>query len=779
MRRCFRRARALPAAGACFAAILAAGACVRGPAPFDETRARRHIDVLAGDIGSRPVGSAAARRAREYVTAELERAGFSVRVQHAESTDEGRALTVPVANIIAVRDGASDGAIALAAHYDSVPDAAGALDDALGVAVCLEAARVLAADGLRSSLMIIITDAEEIGLMGARAAVQDAEVARRVRALLNFDGTGAAGPSLLFETAAGRDGASLLGAWARGAPAPAGGSFAIEIYRRLPRDTDFTMFRRLGVPGLNFAPVGDSYAHHTDRDRPARVQPFTVRHALANTVGIVRRIDSAGPGTATEPATFFDAGLRGLTYGARAGGIVAWTACGLGAIVWLVLTRRLARGERGVFGVLIAAAWSLAGMTAGAVAMVAVAWALRASRAELNPWYAAPHWLVGCTLAIGLLTFVLVSRLAPRTPARLAPTRTPASVWWLALPLWIGVAALLQVTAPSASYLVALPLLAASAAIAAAGTRAMRLRVASAIVLVVSAHFWVPDAIRLLSFLPALLAWFAIVPPPWLFAALMIAALAMCGPPVAAMAAGLRPPPRALVVVAALMAIGFAALAWRAPAYTSERPQRRTLRYVHDAVRGQAWWEQGGPEPQIALTPDAPAGGRWDAVTGAPDTALPVASVPGVFRFRTPVPPLPVPAPASVQASAGAAVDGRVAFTVRVVPREHLWATVALPPGVIPYSSSIPGRVSGGRWRATYVAPPQDGVDIRVVVRASDAAALAGTIAVLSTYSVPESVPGGRVPSWVPVDALTWHPRALYVLPAAPDGRSTGPSSTP
>ena len=59
-------------------------------------------------------------------------------------------------------------AVALVSHYDSVPDGPGAGDDALGVATCLESGRVLAGLGLRHSLFVIVTDGEEVGLMGAR-----------------------------------------------------------------------------------------------------------------------------------------------------------------------------------------------------------------------------------------------------------------------------------------------------------------------------------------------------------------------------------------------------------------------------------------------------------------------------------------------------------------------------------------------------------------------------------------------------------------------------------
>src|SRR5205814_1886770 len=112
-------------------------------------------------------------RAREYIAGRLRRLGFDVRLQEADAVDQPRGLTAHVINIIAVRAGKRPEAIALVSHYDSVPDGPGAADDALGVATCLEAARVLSAPPLAHSLFVIVTDGEEAGLMGARAAVQD------------------------------------------------------------------------------------------------------------------------------------------------------------------------------------------------------------------------------------------------------------------------------------------------------------------------------------------------------------------------------------------------------------------------------------------------------------------------------------------------------------------------------------------------------------------------------------------------------------------------------
>ena len=108
--------------------------------------------------------------------------------------------------------------------------------------------------------------------MGAAALVTDREVTSRLRAYINLESIGSSGTSILFETGPGN--AWLVAPWARRAPHPRGGSYAIEVYRRLPNDTDFSILKTRDVPGLNFAAVGDSYAYHTARDTPERLAAY-------------------------------------------------------------------------------------------------------------------------------------------------------------------------------------------------------------------------------------------------------------------------------------------------------------------------------------------------------------------------------------------------------------------------------------------------------------------------------------------------------------------------
>ncbi len=78
------------------------------------------------------------------------------------------------------------GEVIVSAHYDSVPQCAGADDNASGVAGALEAARILAQGEYENDLLIAFWDQEEAGLIGARSYVQRA-VDRNDPILANYN----------------------------------------------------------------------------------------------------------------------------------------------------------------------------------------------------------------------------------------------------------------------------------------------------------------------------------------------------------------------------------------------------------------------------------------------------------------------------------------------------------------------------------------------------------------------------------------------------------------
>jgi len=109
-----------------------------------------------------------------------------------------RNLDVETWNVVADLPGSGGGdeRVVYGAHYDGHDIAQGALDDGTGAVCVMEIARVLtkAAGNLKRRMRFILFAAEEIGLYGSRAYVeQHPDEVKHVRFMLNFDGAGRAG----------------------------------------------------------------------------------------------------------------------------------------------------------------------------------------------------------------------------------------------------------------------------------------------------------------------------------------------------------------------------------------------------------------------------------------------------------------------------------------------------------------------------------------------------------------------------------------------------------
>ena len=94
--------------------------------------------------------------------------------------------------------------------------------------------------------------------------------------ILNFEARGNRGPSLLFETS--RNNRPLIEAVSRVAPYPIASSLFYELYKILPNDTDFTVFRPAGIPGLNFAFGEGLEAYHSPLDTPDHLSLASLQH---------------------------------------------------------------------------------------------------------------------------------------------------------------------------------------------------------------------------------------------------------------------------------------------------------------------------------------------------------------------------------------------------------------------------------------------------------------------------------------------------------------------
>lgn len=722
--------------------------------------------MLAGAIGSRPAGTDANAKARAYIVDQLRIYGYQVRVQAVDARRPEIGRTARVSNIIGILPGPQTQAIGLLSHYDSRGDTPGAGDDAFGVAVCLEAARVIAASGERQwTTQVLMTDAEEDGLMGAAALMNDPQVRDHLSAYINIESTGSGGPVMLFEAGPGND--WLLSQWARRAPRPRGGSFAIEIYKRLPNDTDFSILKRHQVPGLNFAAVGDSYSYHTARDTPDRLSTRALSDTGDNVVSIVNALQKKDITMRTNrDATYFDIGSTvAVSYGAVGTWITSTLAVMLGGLAWVRVTRFLV-GAEGFSRWLLGLVWIVIAAAATLTAMVGAAAALRASREVLHPWYARPDRMFLLLVAVGAAVAWMTARAGRLIPVRAKGVRHPAVAWTYTLPAWIALALFMVWAAPSAAYLWTLPLLSAGVLLVfVPPANAGAVRIASVLVLAVAATLWLRDVLDLLRFVVAVFGRLAIVTPVYVYAVLIFAAGLMVAPPLLAATAASRPLLRPSIPSAlAMAAVAVTAMAaWLAPAYTHEQPIRRYLRAIQEPGASSSTWKVGSLEPGLDLGEGAPTGWKTGDVAVQ---SIPWSPMAQPFVFSTTTGPLGT-APAAVAAftTAPAADGAGTTLSISVVPREPAPAvSFMLPTGIVPARSNLPGIVRSGRWVATFVAVPPEGVAWQASFASASLEQMKAIRVVTTSTGLPGAPGWQRLPAWLPQDRAVWDARFTWVL---------------
>ncbi len=144
----------------------ASGAVLQTPAaqdeirPFTKDRAMPHVVRLARKIGVRVRGTRGERRAAQYVAAQLRSYGYSVNVQ--KYSVDGRTSR----NVVAWWPGARRYPVVIGGHMDTVAGSPGANDNASGIAVTLEIARLVAGTPKADLLRFVAFGSEEYGSNG-------------------------------------------------------------------------------------------------------------------------------------------------------------------------------------------------------------------------------------------------------------------------------------------------------------------------------------------------------------------------------------------------------------------------------------------------------------------------------------------------------------------------------------------------------------------------------------------------------------------------------------
>ena len=255
---------------------------------FSVQRAYAHLLQISHAPHS--TGTPENARVREYIVSACKALGFDVQVQNSVATSNyGEFVRAAnIYNVIAIKKGAHNSkAVMLMAHYDSQANTPGAGDDGAGVAAMLETARALQKiNPLQNDLILLFTDGEEIGLLGANAFVKESPLLKEIGIVINFEGRGNSGPSNMFEV--NPQNGWAINEYAKSAAHPFANSLGYEIYKKLPNGTDYTLFKDAGITGLNNAYINGFVNYHSPNDKPENLDLRSLQHHGDNMLSLAR-----------------------------------------------------------------------------------------------------------------------------------------------------------------------------------------------------------------------------------------------------------------------------------------------------------------------------------------------------------------------------------------------------------------------------------------------------------------------------------------------------------
>ena len=256
------------------------------PASISETKfSTERALIHLREITKAPhyIGTEEHARVREYIVEQLNGLGLKTEIQEGFIMNpKWKSLDKPK-NILAKIKGSGNGkSLLLLSHYDSaLTPSFGASDAGSGVVTILETIRAFQASAKTptNDIIVLFTDAEEVGLDGARLFVKNHPWAKNVGIALNFEARGSGGPSnMIVETNSGNK--NLINAFMEAdVKFPVASSLMYSIYKMLPNDTDSTVLRQGGdIDGFFFAFIDDHFDYHTANDNFENLDRNTLQH---------------------------------------------------------------------------------------------------------------------------------------------------------------------------------------------------------------------------------------------------------------------------------------------------------------------------------------------------------------------------------------------------------------------------------------------------------------------------------------------------------------------
>lgn len=574
---------------------------------FDTARAIDRLKIILGDERPHPIDTEANDAVRERLLLQIRQLGFTPEVRdrfHCNDIRPGAAICARPRNVVFWVTPPGKNAVMLMSHYDSVAAGPGAADDGMGVAISLEVARLLKDKKLARPVLVLITDGEEAGLIGAAAFATHDPLKAQIGAVVNLEARGTTGTANMFQTSSPN--AHDIAALERGGLVASANALATDFYKLLPNDSDLTMLLPMKVDAANFAIVSAGKRYHTPLDNLAHLDPRSVQQMGASALNSVTGFASAGSNSDEGQRVFTNVGRTffvTLPNGAALAILIAGLAAGA------VLFAR-APGQTPVRTALAPLVAIIAG-TGLAFGMGMVLALLRSETAFGTAYPAAARAVYGAAALFGASIVIYLMKAQ-------GGTRLAAAAWiWLTALILAAFAFV-----PGLSIIVVWPVIFVIAA--ALVSWSPRLRTGAPWLMAIAPVAYMLIALPLAGGLEEGLFVEHAAPSAFLLVFMFLFCMPAAGPKfwVAPLASG------------AILVIAFAA-ALSVPAYTRDAP--RHLNVVHEDVDGKASFvlqdKARPPEAMLAAatfdkTPDDKGFWRAPAPRIDDDSTLQVVSTP-------------------------------------------------------------------------------------------------------------------------------------------------------
>ncbi len=283
----------------------------RRPFPaLDSARLMADLTRLSHDsMAGRATGTPENAKARAWLVSEVRRMGLQPvngSYEYAFTAPRrGRPDSVKGTNVIAMLPGTgtSDQVIVISAHFDHVGTRNGEIfngadDNASGTAALLQMIAHFRAKPPKHTLMVAFFDAEEMGLLGARALVANPPIPlTRIAANVNMDMVSRSDTARLW--AAGATPWPQLRPLLEQLAADAPLTLKLGFDSGTGRDnwmqlSDQGAFHSAGIPAVLFS-VEDHADYHKSTDDVERIQPGFYYNATRTIAEFVTRLDAALP----------------------------------------------------------------------------------------------------------------------------------------------------------------------------------------------------------------------------------------------------------------------------------------------------------------------------------------------------------------------------------------------------------------------------------------------------------------------------------------------------